>query len=62
MKSGRKRWTGHVARTGEKRHKYRVLAGKPEKKRQLGVLHTEGRPTLKLKNNTKIKMLLKGIG
>jgi hypothetical protein len=24
------RWTGHVARTGEKRNAYRLLAGKPE--------------------------------
>jgi hypothetical protein len=31
IKSGRMRWTGHVAHIGEKRHEYRVLAGKSEK-------------------------------
>jgi len=30
------RWTGHVARTGERRRVYRVLVGKPEVKRSLG--------------------------
>jgi len=28
--------TGHVARMGERRGVYRVLVGKPERKRQLG--------------------------
>jgi hypothetical protein len=36
MKSRRMRWTGHVARMGEKRNAYRILAGKPEGKRPLG--------------------------
>jgi hypothetical protein len=30
------RWTGHVARIGERRVAYRVLVGKPEGKRPLG--------------------------
>jgi hypothetical protein len=30
------RWTGHVARMGEKRNVYRILVGKPEGKTQLG--------------------------
>jgi hypothetical protein len=30
------RWTGHVARIGERRGVYRVLAGIPEEKRPLG--------------------------
>jgi hypothetical protein len=30
------RWAGHVARIGEKRNAYRLLMGKPEKKRPLG--------------------------
>jgi hypothetical protein len=30
IKSGRMRWTGHVARMGEKRNEYRLLVGKPE--------------------------------
>jgi hypothetical protein len=34
--SKRMRWTGHVARMGEKRNAYRILLGKPEGKRPLG--------------------------
>ena len=30
MKSGRRRWAGHVARMGERRGLYRVLVGKPD--------------------------------
>jgi len=33
IKSRRMRWTGHVARMGERRGAYRVLAGKAEEKR-----------------------------
>jgi hypothetical protein len=36
IKSRRMRWSGHVARMGEKRNAYRVLVGKPEGKRPLG--------------------------
>jgi hypothetical protein len=36
IKSRRMRWTGHVARMGEKRNVYRLLEGKPEGKRPLG--------------------------
>ena len=36
IKSGRIRWTGHVARMGERRGVYRVLVGKREGKRALG--------------------------
>jgi hypothetical protein len=36
IKSRRMRWTGHIARKGEKRNAYRILVGKPEGKRQLG--------------------------
>jgi hypothetical protein len=32
----RTRWAWHVARTGEKRHVFRLLVGKPEGKRPLG--------------------------
>jgi hypothetical protein len=35
MKSRRIRWTGHVARMGEKRNAYRLLVGKPKGKRPL---------------------------
>jgi hypothetical protein len=36
FKSMRMRWTGHVAQTGEKRNAYRILVGKPKRKRPLG--------------------------
>jgi hypothetical protein len=36
IKSRRMRWTGHVARMGEKRIAYRILVGNPEGKRPLG--------------------------
>jgi hypothetical protein len=32
----RMRWAGHVARMGEKRSAYRLLVGKPDRKRLLG--------------------------
>ncbi|KAJ4441594.1 hypothetical protein ANN_11450 [Periplaneta americana] len=35
IKSRRLRWTGHVARMGESRNAYRVLIGRPERKRPL---------------------------
>jgi len=34
--SRRMKWVGHVARMGERRGVYRVLVGKPERKRPLG--------------------------
>jgi hypothetical protein len=37
MKSRRMRWAGHVARMGETRNAYRILVGKPEGKRPLGM-------------------------
>jgi hypothetical protein len=36
IKSRRMRWAGHVARIGEKRNAYRLLVGKPERKKPLG--------------------------
>jgi hypothetical protein len=36
MKTRRMRWAGHVARMGEKRNAYRLLAGMPEGRRPLG--------------------------
>jgi len=38
IKSRRMRWTGHVARTGERRDAYRVVVRRPEGKRPLGRL------------------------
>jgi hypothetical protein len=36
IKSRRMRWVRHVARMGGKRNAYRLLVGKPERKRPLG--------------------------
>jgi hypothetical protein len=36
IKSRRMRWAGHVAQVEEKRNAYRILVGKPERKRPLG--------------------------
>jgi hypothetical protein len=38
IKSRRMRWAGHVARMGTRRNAYRMLVGKPERKRPLGRL------------------------
>jgi hypothetical protein len=50
IKSRRMRWAGYVARTGEKRNAYRLLAGKQEVKRPLG------RPRRRWVNNIKIDL------
>ena len=44
------RWTGHVARMGERRDVYRVLVGKPEGKIPLG------RPRRRWENNIKMEL------
>jgi hypothetical protein len=36
IKSKRMRWAGHVAHMGDRRGVYRVLVGKPERRRPLG--------------------------
>jgi hypothetical protein len=36
IKSRRMRWAGHVARMGEGRGAYRILVGRPERRRPLG--------------------------
>jgi hypothetical protein len=41
VKSWRMRWAGHVACMGEERKLYKVLVGKPERKRPLGRLTWE---------------------
>jgi hypothetical protein len=51
IKSRRMRWTGHVARMGEKRNVYRLLVGKAEVKRPLG------RPRRKWIDNIKMDLL-----
>ena len=54
IKSTRMRWAGHVARMGERRGVYRILVGKPERKRPLG------RPRRRWEDN--IKLDLQGVG
>jgi hypothetical protein len=44
------RWEGHVARLGEKNIAYRIVVGKPERKRPLG------RPRRKWVDNIKIDL------
>jgi hypothetical protein len=50
MKSRRMRWTGHVARMGEKRNACRLLLGKPEGRRSLG------RPRHRWVNNSRMDL------
>ena len=47
MKSRIMRWSGHVARMGERRDIYRVLVGKPEGKNHLGDPGVDGRIILR---------------
>jgi hypothetical protein len=47
IKSRRMRWTGHVARMGERRGVYRILVGKPEVKDHLGNPGVDGRLILR---------------
>jgi hypothetical protein len=55
LKSRRMRWTGHVARMGEKRNVYRILVGKPEGKRPLG------RPRRRWVDNIKMDLRYNGV-
>jgi hypothetical protein len=55
IKSRRMSWAGHVARMGEKRNVYRLLVGKPERKRPLG------RPRRRWIDNIKIDLLEIGL-
>ena len=48
IKSGRQRWSGRVARMGERRGAYRVLVGKPDGRRSLERSSVDGRIILKL--------------
>jgi hypothetical protein len=54
IKSIKMRWAGHVARMGEKRVAYRVLLGRPDRKRPLG------RPRRRWEDN--IKMNIQEVG
>jgi hypothetical protein len=55
IKSSRMRWAGYVARMGEKRNVYRLLVGKPERKRSLG------RPRRRWIDNIKMDLLEIGV-
>jgi hypothetical protein len=55
IKSRRMRWTGHVARMGEKRNVYRLLVRKPGGKRPLG------RPRRRWMDNIKMDLLETGV-
>ena len=48
IKSRRIGWAGHVARMGERRGVYRVLVGKPEGKRLLGILRRRWEDNIKM--------------
>ena len=50
IKLRRMRWAGHAARMGERRGVYRVLVGKPERKRPFG------RPTCRWEDNIKMDL------
>jgi hypothetical protein len=51
IKSRRIRWAGHGARIGEGRGVYRVLVGRPERKRPLG------RPRHRWEDNIKVDLM-----
>jgi hypothetical protein len=55
-KSGRMRWTGHVARIGEGRGVCRVMVDKPEEKSPLGI------PRRRWEDNIKIDLQEVGCG
>jgi hypothetical protein len=50
IKSRRMRWAGHVTRMGEGRGAYRVLVGRPERRRPLG------RPRRRWEDNIKMDL------
>ena len=54
--SRRMRWAGHVARMGEERGAYRVLVGKPERRRPLG------RPRRRWVDNIRMELQEVGCG
>jgi hypothetical protein len=54
IKWRRIRWAGHVARMGEKRGAYRILVGRPEGRRPLGITRRRWEDN--------IKMDLQGVG
>ena len=55
-KIGKMKWAGHVARMWEKRGIYRVLVGKPEGKKPLGM------PSHRWEDNIKMDLQEMGCG
>jgi hypothetical protein len=56
IKSRKVRWAGHVAHTGQKRKAYKVLMGKPERKKSLG------RPRRRREDNINLNIREIGLG
>jgi hypothetical protein len=56
IKSRRMRWAGHVEHVRERRDVYRILVGKPERKRPLG------RPRRRWENTIKMDLQEVGFG
>jgi len=56
IKSRRMRWEGHVVFMGKRRGVYRILVGKPERKRSLG------RPMRRWEDNIKMNLQVVGCG
>jgi hypothetical protein len=48
IKSRKMRWARHVVHMGEGRNMYRVLVGKPERKRPLGILRHRWEDNIKM--------------
>jgi hypothetical protein len=48
VKSRKMRWAGHVARMGEERKVHRIMVGKPEGKRPLGITRNRWEDNIKM--------------
>jgi hypothetical protein len=48
IKPSSMRWAGHVACMGKKRSSYRILVGKPEGKRPLGIPKSQWQDNIKM--------------
>jgi hypothetical protein len=54
--NSRMRWAGYVERVGEIRCAYRILDGKPERKRLLGRLRHRREDNIKIKVKVKLSL------
>jgi hypothetical protein len=57
IKSRRMIWAGHIARMGDRRGTYKLLVGRPERKRPLG-----GRPRRRWKDKIKMNQEVGWVG